>query len=99
MFSTILKQSNYFLGISNNTSRWNTIAAFHNMESTGLCSERFFTIDAKNSNGKIKGCSLNFLTPVALANPFACDLWLPHTLQNQCSSLRVSLHYSDLINQ
>ena len=63
----MLKQPTYFsLSISNNTSRSNKLAAFQNVEPTGLRSNKFLTIAAKNS----WGIFMKFLIPVALNTSF-----------------------------
>lgn len=50
VFNMMLKQSTHFsLGISNKISRSNKPAALQNVEPTGLCSNKFLTIAAKNS--------------------------------------------------
>ena len=50
VFNMMLKQSTHFsLGISNKISWSNKPATFQNVEPTGLCSNTFLTIAAKNS--------------------------------------------------
>ena len=80
VFNMMLKQSTYFsLCISNKISRSNKPAVFQNVEPTGLCSNKFLTIVAKNSWQTF----MNFLIAVALNTSFCLRSLIASYTANQ----------------